>query len=68
MSPEAIVLSEISQPQKNKDCRIHGYGEPRRGKSIETGRRRWGRGAGGGDRVSAWGQETVLERTVVMAA
>lgn len=50
ISPEAIVLREIRQPQKNKDCRIHGYEESRRGRSTETGRRweagSWGRGWG----------------------
>ena len=50
MSPEATVLREISQLQKNKDCRIHGYEEPRRGRSTETGSRweteSWGRGEG----------------------
>lgn len=74
MSPQAIVLREIIQPQKNKDCRIHGCEEPGKGTSIETGSRWEGRELGegtgvsvSGDRVSVRGRETALEMTVMVA-
>lgn len=74
MSPQATVLREIIQPQKNKDCRIPGYEEPGKGRSTETGSRWEGGELGEGtgvsvsrDRVSVRGRETALEMTVMVA-
>ena len=48
MNPEDMMLSEISQTQKDQCCLTPLTGGPRGVRFIETGSRWWGQGLGRG--------------------
>ena len=63
--------SDMSQARQDRYLRLHGREVPEAGKFSEAGRRMGAAGAwgvGDEDRVSVWGDETVLGRVGVTVA